>query len=122
MESEELNGVYKVIFVVQDLNVFFDWDSCGKDSYEMSQLDDQSVEIYSYKQFRLYKWKVNDESNEYFDVIDSQEFFKVSCEFYSYEFYSYEDMLVVDFKSKEEDKYLKFCIFYELDSVFFEVN
>ncbi|XP_002745654.4 osteopontin [Callithrix jacchus] len=122
VESEELNGAYKAIPVAQSLNVPSDWDSHGKDSHEMSQLDDQSAETHSHEQSRLHKRKASDESNEHSDVIDSQEVSKVSREFHSHEFHSQEDLLVVDPKSTEEDKHLKFRISHELDSASSEVN
>uniref|UniRef100_A0A2K6SED8 Secreted phosphoprotein 1 n=1 Tax=Saimiri boliviensis boliviensis TaxID=39432 RepID=A0A2K6SED8_SAIBB len=122
MESEELKDAYKAVPVAQSLNVPSDWDSHGKDSHEMSQLDDQSAETHSHEKSRLHKRKASDESNEHSEVVDSQEVSKVSREFHSHEFHSQEDMLVVDPKSKEEDKHLKFRISHELDSASSEVN
>uniref|UniRef100_A0A8C6W3P5 Secreted phosphoprotein 1 n=1 Tax=Nannospalax galili TaxID=1026970 RepID=A0A8C6W3P5_NANGA len=104
MESKDLDDLLKAVPVAQSLNVPSDWDS-----HESSQLDEPSVESHSH-------------DSEHADVIDNRENSKASQESHSHEFHSHEDKLVLDPKSKEDDKYLKFRISHELDSASSEVN
>uniref|UniRef100_A0A8C6QQT4 Secreted phosphoprotein 1 n=1 Tax=Nannospalax galili TaxID=1026970 RepID=A0A8C6QQT4_NANGA len=117
MESKDLDDLLKAVPVAQSLNVPSDWDS-----HESSQLDEPSVESHSHEQPREGKQKASHESSEHADVIDNRENSKASQESHSHEFHSHEDKLVLDPKSKEDDKYLKFRISHELDSASSEVN
>lgn len=117
-----MNDARKAVPVAHRLKAPSDLDSHGKDSHESSQLDDHSVETHSHEQTREYKRNVNDNSSEHSEVIDSQESSKVSQEFQSHESHSHEDKLVLDPKSKEDDRHLKFRISHELESSSSEVN
>ncbi|XP_076999006.1 osteopontin [Tamandua tetradactyla] len=122
LESGDLDDAHKAIPVARRLSRSSDWASHGKDSHETRQLDDHSMEIHSHEQSNEHKLKASHESKERSDVIDSQENSKVSREFNSQEVHSHEDKLVLDSKSKEADKHLKFHTSHELDSVSSEVN
>lgn len=130
LKSQESDEALKVIAVAQRLSVP-DQDSNGKTSHESSQLDEPSLETHSLEQSKEYKQKASHESTEksdvidsaeQSDVIDSQASSKASLEHHSHEFHSHEDKLVLDTKSKEDDRYLKFRISHELESSSSEVN
>lgn len=140
MKSQESDEALKVIPVAQRLSVPSDQDSDGKTSHESSQLDEPSVETHSLEQSKEYKQRASHESTEQSDAIDSAEkpdaidsaersdaidsqaSSKASLEHQSHEFHSHEDKLVLDPKSKEDDRYLKFRISHELESSSSEVN
>lgn len=140
MKSQESDEAIKVIPVAQRLSVPSDQDSNGKTSHESSQLDEPSVETHSLEQSKEYKQRASHESTEQSDAIDSAEkpdaidsaersdaidsqaSSKASLEHQSHEFHSHEDKLVLDPKSKEDDRYLKFRISHELESSSSEVN
>lgn len=130
LKSQESDEALKVIAVAQRLSVP-DQDSNGKTSHESSQLDEPSLETHSLEQSKEYKQTASHESTEksvvidsaeQSDVIDSQASSKASPEHQSHEFHSHEDKLVLDTKSKEDDRYLKFRISHELESSSSEVN
>ena len=131
MKSAESEEALKVIQVAQRLSVPSDQDSNGKAIHESSQLDEPSLETHSLEQSKENKLEASHESAERpdvidgaerSDVIDSQASSKASLEHQSHEFHSHEDKLVLDPKSKEEDRYLKFRISHELESSSSEVN
>lgn len=123
VKSKESGEVLKVFPVAQHLSVPSDQDSNGKTSHESSQLDEPSLETHSLEQSREYKQKASHESTEQSsDAVDSQASYKASLEHQSHEFHSHEDKLVLDPKSKEDDRYLKFRFSHELESSSSEVN
>ncbi|XP_028629541.1 osteopontin [Grammomys surdaster] len=124
VKSEESDEALKVIPVAQRLSMP-DQDSNGKTSHESSQLDEPSLETHSFEQSKGYKQKASHESIEKSDVIDSAEqsdminsqaSSKAGLELQIHEFHSHEDKLVLDTKSKEDDRYLKFRISHELEN------
>ncbi|XP_031198065.1 osteopontin [Mastomys coucha] len=123
VKSKESGEALKVFPVAQHLSVPSDQDSNGKTSHESSQLDEPSLETHSLEQSREYKQKASHESTEQSsDAVDSQASYKASLEHQSHEFYSREDKLILDPKSKEDDRYLKFRFSHELESSSSEVN
>ncbi|GAB1289915.1 Osteopontin [Apodemus speciosus] len=131
VKSAESDEALKVLQVAQRLRMPSDQDSTGKASHESSQLDEPSLETHSLEQSKEYKPKASHESAEKSDVIDSAErsdvidsqaSSKASLEHQSHEFHSHEDKLILDPKSKEDDRYLKFRISHELESSSSEVN
>ncbi|NP_001191130.1 osteopontin isoform 1 precursor [Mus musculus] len=117
MKSGESKESLDVIPVAQLLSMPSDQDNNGKGSHESSQLDEPSLETH-----RLEHSKESQESADQSDVIDSQASSKASLEHQSHKFHSHKDKLVLDPKSKEDDRYLKFRISHELESSSSEVN
>ncbi|XP_029401098.1 osteopontin [Mus pahari] len=129
VNSGESKEALKVIPVAQLLSVPSDQDSNGKASHESRQLDEPSLETHSLEQSKENKASHESadqsdviESADQSDVIDSQASFKASLEHQSHKFHSHEDKLVLDPKSKEDDRYLKFRFSHELDSSSSEIN
>ncbi|XP_016068531.1 PREDICTED: osteopontin [Miniopterus natalensis] len=122
VESNEADEAHKAVLVAQGLHVASDWDSHGRESQEISLLDDHSVETHSLKLPKEYQLKAIGQSNEHSDGIDSPENVKISHEFHSQELGSYEDKPALHPKSEEQDKHLKFRVSHELESASTEVN
>ncbi|XP_034860439.1 osteopontin isoform X1 [Mirounga angustirostris] len=122
VKSESMEDDFNAVLLSQTVRGTSDGDSHAKDSQETSQPDDHSMETKSHKHAREYKLRASDESNKHSHEIGSQENSEVSSELVSQTVQSHEKERVLDSKSVEEDKHLKFRISHELDSASSEVN
>lgn len=120
VNSGESKEAFNVIPVAQLLSVPSDQDNNGKASHESSQLDEASLETHNLEQSK--ENRDSHESADESDVIDSQASSKASLEHQSHKIHSHKDKLVLDPKSKEDDRYLKFRISHELESSSSEAN
>ncbi|CAK7317089.1 SPP1 [Vulpes lagopus] len=122
VKSASMEDDFNTVLLSRTVRGTSDRDSHAKDSQETSQLDDHSMETKSSKHSQEYKLRASDESNMHSLEIGSQENSEVSSELVSQISQSHEKELIVDSKSEEEDKHLKFHVSHELDSTSSEIN